>query len=106
LLTRRGDYLIDFEYSAMASPMIDLATFVAYGEYTVKQAYRALERYMGRESTKKDRDSLFKYLPLVSMYASIWYLERIEEGPDMKRNMTACFAMAEEYLEEADNGNG
>jgi thiamine kinase-like enzyme len=102
LLTRRGDYLIDFEYSAMASPMIDLAAFVIYGEYTAKQACGALERYMGGKSAKKDKDSLFKYLPLESIYASIWYLERIEEGAEMEKNMTACFAMAEEYLEEVE----
>jgi thiamine kinase-like enzyme len=104
LLTPRGDYLIDFEYSAMASPMIDLAAFAIYGEYTAEQACRALERYMGGGSAKKDRDSLFKYLPLESIYASIWYLERIAEGPDMEKNMTACFAMAGEYLEEAGEG--
>jgi thiamine kinase-like enzyme len=104
LLTPRGDYLIDFEYSAMASPMLDLAAFAVYGEYTAEQAYRALERYMGGGIAKKDRDALFKYLPLESIYAAIWYLERIEEGPDMEKNMTACFAMAGEYLEEAGEG--
>lgn len=105
LLTEHGDYLIDFEYSMMASPMIDLAAFAVYAEYTYVQALSMIENYLGEKCTPLQIDSLLKYLPLESLYSSIWYLERIEEGEDMEKNMTNCFNITKAYISEAEKSN-
>jgi thiamine kinase-like enzyme len=98
LLTDTKDYLIDFEYSSMTTPMIDLAAFAIYNKFSNDQVNEMLQAYHGREIFAEDRDALYKYLGVEGLYSAIWYLDRLEEGGDMKKNMDDCYACALAYI--------
>jgi thiamine kinase-like enzyme len=101
LFTSADDRLIDFEYSRMASPMVDLAAFSVYHKLSAAMIETVLRAYLGREPSDGERHSLYGYLPLESIFSALWYLERLDEGGDMRANMEACYACALLYAEEA-----
>jgi thiamine kinase-like enzyme len=100
LLTPEKDYLIDFEYSAMTTPMIDLAAFAIYHKFSNEQVNEMLLAYHGREVTEDDRNALYKYLGVEGLFSAIWYLDRLEEGGDMQSNMKDCYACALAYISQ------
>jgi thiamine kinase-like enzyme len=101
LFTPEQDYIIDFEYSCMASPMIDLAAFVVYGRLSPPFADGLLRAYLGRCPSAVEKRSLYRYLALEGLYAALWYLERLNDGAKMKRNMDSCYGCAAAYAKEA-----
>jgi thiamine kinase-like enzyme len=101
LLGPGGDRLIDFEYSAMASPMIDIAAFVVYHKLRADLIEVLLRAYLGRAPEPRERASLARYLPLEGLYSALWYLERLEEGTEMKMYMDESYASARAYAREA-----
>ena len=44
-------YLIDWEYSGMAHPAVDLGTFIACSDYKVEEAIEVIKEYLGESYT-------------------------------------------------------
>jgi thiamine kinase-like enzyme len=101
LFTSGKDYLIDFEYSGMASPMIDLAAFAVYNSLSNTQIDRMLRFYLGHDAGRGERNSLYKYLSLMGLYSAIWYAGRIGDNNDMAEKMETCYKCAAAYSGKA-----
>jgi thiamine kinase-like enzyme len=103
LFTRKQDYLIDFEYSCMASPMIDIAEFAIYHKLSIKRIDGLMSAYLGHIPSSNEKKSLYRYLALDGLYLALWYLERLDEGAKMRRNMNQCYRCALRYVKETRN---
>jgi thiamine kinase-like enzyme len=101
LFTRERDYLIDFEYSCMASPMIDIAAFAVYHKLSVALVDGLMNAYLGHAPSSGEKKSLYRYLALEGLFSALWYLERLDEGVGMKNNMDQCYRCARQYVREA-----
>lgn len=64
--------VIDWEYAGMADPLIDVAMFSIYTNYTKEQMDKALRLYLDREPTRQEEARLYLYVALGGFVWSIW----------------------------------
>jgi thiamine kinase-like enzyme len=64
--------VIDWEYSGLADPIIDVAMFAIYAYYNREQADRALYHYFGRQPTRLEETRLYMYMALCGLLWSLW----------------------------------
>ena len=101
LFTRDRDYMIDFEYAGMGSPMIDLAAFTIYCDFDGDQIDRMLELYYGRKAQASERRLLDCYIALTGMISALWYLDRVSIGYALESPMQRTYTRyAIAYLRE------
>jgi thiamine kinase-like enzyme len=96
------DYLIDFEYSGMASPMIDLAAFSVYQGYNPHRTKKLLGLYLGRTPLRSETRSLFRYLGIEGLYSVLWYLNRPNGNENTKKTIRLCYGRVLEYIAEGE----
>ncbi|MCQ2528337.1 MAG: phosphotransferase [Saccharofermentans sp.] len=63
--------LIDWEYSGMCDPALDIGTFISCSEYTYEEALRIIEKYL--EHTPNEAETIH-YCGCVAMTAYFWFL--------------------------------
>lgn len=97
LLSDAGDYLIDFEYSRMCNPAIDLASFAIYNNFGEAQIRRMMELYYERAVTQEEFSRLYSYLALNGLYSAVWYRNRLSEDREMEKAMYRAYAYAVKY---------
>jgi len=64
--------VIDWEYSGMADPIIDIAMFSVYSYFSRERADLALSLYLGREATREETARLYMYIALAGFLWAIW----------------------------------
>jgi len=64
--------VIDWEYSGMADPIIDVAMFAIYTYYTKEEIDKLLRLYLKREPTRMEEARLYMYVALSAFTWSIW----------------------------------
>ena len=97
LLSDAGDYLIDFEYSRMCNPAVDLASFAIYNNFGEEQIHRMTEMYYERAVTPQELSGLYSYLALNGLYSAVWYQNRLGEDKEMEKAMYRAYAYAVNY---------
>lgn len=90
-------YLIDWEYSAMSHPGVDVGYFMVDGEYTIKEANDFLKMYLGDRFCE---DSFFTYLAWASIdafYWFVWALYKESCGEVMGEALYRWYKMSKKY---------
>ena len=89
--------LIDWEYSGMADPAVDLGTFVTCSDYTEKEVERVWRLYQGRELLDKERLHYMAYLAVCSYYWFLWSLYQEANGKSVNQYMYIWYRNAKLY---------
>jgi CTP:phosphocholine cytidylyltransferase-like protein/thiamine kinase-like enzyme len=71
-LQEGGIRVIDWEYSGMADPIIDVAMFSLYSYYTREQMDTTLRHYLQAEPSQSEEARLYLYVALAGFLWSIW----------------------------------
>ena len=71
-LDEGGVRVIDWEYSGMADPIIDVAMFSIYTYYSKEEMDKLLRLYLEREPTRQEEARLYMYVALAAFTWSIW----------------------------------
>ncbi|MCL2167417.1 MAG: phosphocholine cytidylyltransferase/choline kinase family protein [Clostridiales bacterium] len=65
-------YLIDWEYSGMCDPHIDIAMFCLYADYDKNRADRVIDQYFGGEANDLDYFKVYAYAAAGGLLWSVW----------------------------------
>lgn len=82
LLSDNNMILLDWEYSGMADPLIDLAMFVVYSGFDEQQALELLRNYLQRDETTEEILVLYSYIALSGYLWSLWTQFKQASGED------------------------
>ncbi len=72
IFTPSGLRLIDWEYSGMADPLIDVAMCAIYSYYDEAQTKQLMESYFGRPAKAEERDIVRCYMALGGFLWALW----------------------------------
>jgi thiamine kinase-like enzyme len=89
--------LIDWEYSAQADPIMDVAIFCMYSFFERERAELALRYYLGREPGPAESARLYLYLALAGYLWALWAHYRSEMGQDLGEYGSRTYLYALEY---------
>ena len=84
--TENKMYLIDWEYSGMSDPGCDLGTFIACSDYSIEQADRILELYLGHEPNCIELRHYIAYIAIAAFYWFIWALYQDSLGKNERND--------------------
>ena len=82
-LKNGGIRLIDWEYSAMADPLMDVAMFGIFSFFDRERLELALTYYLGRQAEEKEIFRLYLYAALSGYLWSMWGLYKQAHGFDL-----------------------
>lgn len=105
LCLKNGDIrLIDWEYSAMADPMVDLAAFIICGRYGETELWELVRFYYERELTTLERMRVYLGVALSALTWSAWCKQKEYQGyrfqeEDYTENM---YSYVEPYIKKAE----
>ena len=89
--------LIDWEYSGMCDPAMDLGTFICCSDYTYEQAISVLKEYLGCEDKKMIKHYL-GYVAVASYYWFVWSLMQESLNKSVGEYMYIWFKYTKDYL--------
>lgn len=97
LLTDERVYLIDWEYSAMQDPHIDIAMFAIYAFYSKEQVDRLIDIYFENKCDIKTRLKIYCYIAACGLLWSNWSEFKLELGVDFGDYALKQYTYAKEY---------
>ena len=74
--------LIDWEYSGMCDPLIDVAMCAIYSYYTLEQAYELLCFYLEREPSVREQLIFYSYMALGGFLWALWAVYKSNIGQE------------------------
>ncbi len=92
-------FLIDWEYSGMAQRGVDIGTFVACSDYTLEEADKIINLYLGHKSTPVERSYFLTYIALASYYWFVWAIYQESVGKPVGEYLYIWYKYAREYSE-------
>ncbi|MCL2169185.1 MAG: phosphotransferase family protein [Defluviitaleaceae bacterium] len=104
--------LIDWEYSGMQDPHIDIAMFIVYAMYDKTQADALIEHYFTEGCSPNTRRKIYAYISVCGLLWSNWCEYKAEFGEDFSDEYAqAQYNFARDYYEifsqtGSDNGGG
>jgi len=93
--------LIDWEYSGMADPAVDLGTFVTCSDYTDDEIEKVWMMYQGRTLLPQERLHYMAYLAVCSYYWFLWALYQESNGKSIDQYMYVWYRNAKYYEKKA-----
>ncbi|SFT57314.1 CTP:phosphocholine cytidylyltransferase [Selenomonas sp. GACV-9] len=93
--------LIDWEYSGMADPAVDLGTFVTCSDYSEAEVEKVWQLYQGRELLPQERLHYMAYLAVCSYYWFLWSLYQEANGKSVDQYMYIWYRNAKTYQKRA-----
>ena len=73
-------YLIDWEYSGMADPAVDLGTFICCSPYDMNKADQVVSWYLGYKPELKEFRHYIGYVAILSYYWFVWSMYQESVG--------------------------
>lgn len=89
--------LIDWEYSGMADPAVDLGTFITCSDYSDDEIEKVWKLYQGREITQQERLHYMAYLSICSYYWFLWSLYQEANGKSIDKYMYIWYKNAKKF---------
>lgn len=99
--TENKMYLIDWEYSGMSDPGCDLGTFIACSDYSIEQADRILELYLGHEPNCIELRHYIAYIAIAAFYWFIWALYQDSLGKNVGSYQYLWYRCTKKYSKRA-----
>ncbi len=72
--------LIDWEYSGMCDPAMDLGTFISCSDYTYEETMKVLENYLEHEISHAEKIHYCGYIAIASYFWFLWALFQETRG--------------------------
>lgn len=94
-------YLIDWEYSGMADPAVDIGTFVACSPYNMQQADHVIEIYLGRKPKEEELRHFIGYIAILSYYWFVWSLYQESIGKPVGSWQYSWYTATKKYGKRA-----
>lgn len=73
-------YLIDWEYSGMSDPAVDIGTFICCSPYDMKKADQVISWYLGYTPSLKEFRHYIGYVAILAYYWFIWSMYQDSVG--------------------------
>lgn len=89
--------LIDWEYSGMADPAGDIGTFIVCSDYTVQEADRVIEYYLGRKPSDKELRHIMAYVAAAAYYWFVWAIYQESVGKNVGSYLYIWYKYAKQY---------
>lgn len=90
-------YLIDWEYSGMSDPGIDVGYYIVDAMYDYDRAKQFIGEYLGEKRTDSLEFHYLAYVAIIAWYWFVWALYRESCGADIGEEKDNWLAMAEKY---------
>ena len=94
-------YLIDWEYSGMTHPAVDLGTFVACSDYKVEEAVEVIKEYLEEDYTPNKLKTYLGYTAIISFYWFLWALHQDSLGKNVGKYLYIWYKYTKIYAKEA-----
>lgn len=94
-------HLIDWEYSAMADPLTDVAMFLLRSSYSYEDSVRILNFYLGRSSTEEELFRLFTLMSAGSLLWTLWSAYKTAQGEDFTEYGAGMYQRYQTYVQFA-----
>ena len=89
--------LIDWEYSAMHDPLIDISMCSIYSYYDAEELDRLLEVYLERIPTPEERIATYAYAALGGFLWCLWAVFKSTEGEEFGEYTIIMYHYAKHY---------
>ncbi|MBU0279243.1 MULTISPECIES: NTP transferase domain-containing protein [unclassified Gemella] len=73
-------YLIDWEYSGMADPALDLGTFISCSDFNLEEVEKTIADYLEYKPSGKELGHFFAYISVMSFYWFLWAINQENKG--------------------------
>lgn len=90
-------HLIDWEYSAMQDPHVDIAMFCVYALYDRQQIDRTIQFYLAEEYTTDIRSKIYCYIAICGLLWSNWCEYKQQLGIGFGKYAEKQYYYAKEY---------
>jgi len=94
-------YLIDWEYSGMSDPGVDIGTFIACSDYDAEEAQKIIEIYLQRRPSEKELRHFMGYIAVSSFYWFVWALYQDSVGKTVGKYLYMWYKYTNEYSVKA-----
>ncbi len=94
-------FLIDWEYSGMSQRGVDLGTFIACSDYTLEEAYKVLQSYLGHCPSKTEEGYFISYIAAAAYYWFVWAIYQESVGKPVGEYLYIWYKYAQTYSERA-----
>ena len=89
--------LLDWEYSGMGDPLMDIAMCAIYSYYDEAKTQKLLNLYLGREATQEERFVVFAYAALAGLLWSLWAVYKSALGEEFGEYTIITYGYARKY---------
>lgn len=94
-------YLIDWEYSGMSDPGVDIGTFIACSDYELEEAQKIIEIYLQHLPSKKELCHFMGYIAVSSFYWFVWALYQDSIGKTVGEYLYMWYRYTKKYSKKA-----
>ena len=100
MIRDNGDtLLIDWEYSGMSDPGIDVGYYIVDAMYDFDDAEEFIKEYLGDNGNAKNRFHFMAYTAIIAYYWFVWALYRESCGAVIGESLYNWYKMAEKYVD-------
>ncbi len=92
--------LIDWEYSGMCDPLIDLGMCAIYSYYNEQQVELLMELYFGRPAEAEERMVVYSYMALGGFLWALWAVYKSSLGDEFGDYTLIMYRYAKRYYEK------
>ena len=97
LMTSDEIHLLDWEYSGMADPLIDIGMYVVYDGLDKEGALNLLEIYLERKPSEEEIEIVFSYIALAGFLWSLWTQFKQTQGDNFGTYSIEQYSYAREF---------
>ena len=95
--------LIDWEYSGMCDPLIDISMCAIYSYYSDEQIDRLIEIYLQRPPALEERIVVYSYVALGGFLWSLWAVYKSALGEEFGEYTIVMYRYAKRYYRKIEN---
>lgn len=101
LVQKDAIHLIDWEYSGMSDPLLDVAMFCIYANLDKEKTDRVIEIYLEERDCKEYRMLIYAYMAASSYLWVLWSEIKWLSGVDFREYEESQYMLAKEYYQYA-----
>ena len=94
-------YLIDWEYSGMSDPGVDIGTFIVCSDYSMEEAKAIIKIYLKHEPSEKEMRHFMGYVAVSSFYWFVWALYQESVGKTVGEYLYIWYRYTKKYSAKA-----
>ncbi|MBT9777880.1 phosphotransferase [Clostridium sp. MCC353] len=93
--------LIDWEYSGMCDPLIDVAMCAIYSYYDEEETERLIQIYFGRNASEEESFVIYSYMALGGFLWTLWAIYKSTVGEEFGEYTLIMYRYAKKYYRKA-----